>query len=214
VELPGHAEHNVVLADGHGLCVIKDLNEANPLERYKGLGGEILAFSADGIHWATESFESAGANDTSSSVVWWRGEYLAFIRNQEFWKGSIRESIHLYLLERPFITGTIREVAFSKSVDFHAWTPKETIFASDQEDGYPWTQPYGMAVTAYGDALIGLPWFIHLDRTKDNQRVGRLDVQLAVSRDGRRWKRVADRAVFIRGAIVVTARDLAGWGSA
>ena len=196
-ELPGYEKHNAVLADGHGLCVMKDLNETDPTRRYKGLGGEILAFSPDGIRWATETFHSAGGNDTSSSVVWWQGEYLAFIRNQEFWKDSIRDYVHAYFLDKPFVKGTIREVAFSKSVDFHTWTPKETVFASDPQDGYPWTQPYGMAVTAYGDVLIGLPWFIHLDRIKGNQKIGSQDVQLAVSRDGRTWKRVADRALLL-----------------
>ncbi len=197
IALPGHTRHNAVLAGAHGLCVMKDTRESDPAKRYKGVGGEVLAFSPDGIHWTTETFQSAEQNDTSSSAVWWRGDYLAYIRNQEPWKQSLDEFVRRFSVDQSISKRTIREVAFTASPDFLHWTPKETIFAADSKDGHPWTQPYGMAVTPYGDQLIALVWFIHLDRVKGNTKIGDQDVQLAVSRDGRRWKRVADRAVFL-----------------
>ncbi len=197
IELQGHPSHNAVLAGGHGLCVFKDTNESDPSKRYKGLGGEILAFSPDGIQWATEPFPSAGENDTSSCVVQWKGEYLAYIRNQESWKGSVQDNFRAYLCEKPFLKQTIREAAFSASPDYQHWTPKETILKTDLQDGYPWAQPYGMAVTPYGDILIGVVWFLRLDPIKNNEKIGVFDTQLAVSRDGRRWNRVANRETFL-----------------
>ena len=197
ITLPGHTQHNAVLAGAHGLCVMKDREEPDPAKRYKGLGGEVLAFSPDGIHWTTETFQSAGQNDTSSSFVKWNGEYLAFIRNQERFRGSIREYTRLSTKNVPFLKDTIREVAFTTSPDFSTWAPKETIFTSDLHDGYPWTQPYGVAVSPYGDQLIGLIWFLHLDHVIGNNNQGAQKVQLIVSRDGRRWNRVADRAIFL-----------------
>ena len=200
ITLPGHSRHNAVLAGAHGLCVRKDREESDPAKRYKGLGGEVLAFSPDGIHWTTETFQSAGQNDTSSSVVWWNGEYLAFIRNQERFRGSYREYTRLDSKKKPFLNDTIRQIAFTASPDFLTWTPKETIFTTDLQDGYPWTQPYGLAVTPYGDQLIGLVWFLHLDHVLKNNKQGTLNIQLVTSRDGRRWTRVADRAVFLESS--------------
>ncbi len=198
--LPGHTRHNAVLAGAHGLCVMKDREEPDPAKRYKGLGGEVLAFSPDGIHWTTETFQSSGQNDTSSSFAKWNGEYLAFIRNQECFRGSIRQYTRQNVRAKPFINDTIREIAFSTSLDFLTWAPKETIFTSDLQDGYPWTQPYGLAVTSYGDQLIGLVWFLHLDHVIGNTKQGAQNIQLAISRDGRRWTRVADRAVFLESS--------------
>jgi len=81
--------------------------------------------------------------------------------------------------------------------DFETWTPKQLIFTTDDKDGYPWTQPYGLAVTAYGDQLIGVLWLLHLDEIEGNNSLGDEDTQLIVSRDGRKWERVADLATFL-----------------
>ena len=76
-------------------------------------------------------------------------------------------------------------------------TPKEEIFTTDEQDGYPWTQPYGLAVTPYGDQLLGILWMIRLDEVEGNNSLGDEDTELVVSRDGRNWQRVADRARFL-----------------
>ncbi len=160
--------------------VIKDPQDPDPNRRYKGLGGDIVAFSPDGINWDMQPFPAAGKNDTSSSVVFWQGEYLAYVRNQGSWEN-----------------GVMRKVALSTSTDFNSWTPKETIFTTDAEDGNPWTQPYALGVTPYGDQLIGILWLLHLDEIPGNNGLGDMDVQLMTSRDGRDWQRVAGRDVFL-----------------
>ena len=200
IELPNHPEHNAVLANAHGLSVMKDLRELDPSKRYKGVGGDLLAFSPDGIHWVTETFTAAGQNDTSSSTVFWKGAYHIFLRNQEWWKGTLWDHYRAFVRQKPFFSQTIREVALSTSTDYLHWTPKETILRADSRDGYPWTQPYGLSVTPYGDQLIGLLWFIHLDRIRDNNKIGYQTIQLVVSRDGYHWNRVADRAVFLESS--------------
>ena len=64
-----------------------------------------------------------------------------------------------------------------------------------------------VCVTAYGDVLIGLLPMLHLDKVERNNSIGDVDVQLLVSRDGRRWRRVAGRAVFMRqGPVVAKAK--------
>ena len=180
--LLGYERHNVVVPGGHGICVLRTPHDPDPGTRYKGLGGDMLAFSADGINWSMERFKAAGKNDTGSSVVFWKGEYLAYVRNQH---------------PDPDWPGVMRAVALSTSTDFKSWTPKKTIFLSDQRDGYPWVQPYGLEVTAYGDQLIGLLPLLHLDRKQGNNSLGDMKIQLVAGRDGRSWTRVADRATFM-----------------
>jgi hypothetical protein len=182
--VPPYENHNLVVNYSHGLCVFKDPDDPDPNRRYKGLGGSLVGFSPDGIHWTTQPFNAAGKNDTSSSVIRWNGQYMAFIRNQ----GT------------PWDNGVMREVAISTSTDFVNWTPKQTIFRTDTEDGNPWTQPYSLGVTPYGNQLVGMLWMLHLDKEEGNNTFGDMDVQLMTSRDGRDWQRVANRGTFLEPA--------------
>ena len=175
-----YSQHNMVIHGGHGICVLKTPCDPEPGKRYKAAGGNIIANSPDGITWTMQKWESAGKNDTGTSLVWWKGEYLAFVRNQGKWTH-----------------GTMREVGLCISKNFSEWTKKKTIFKTDAEDGYPWTQPYGLSVTPYGDQLIGILWLIRLDRVDGNNSLGDMEVQLVVSRDGRKWNRVTERAIFL-----------------
>ena len=178
-----HTSHNIVIPGTHGFCVLPTPDDPDPNRRYKGVGGRLFGFSPDGIHWDLRDWGPAvGKNDTSSCVVHWRGEYLAYVRTQ---------------VDDPDWPTVMRGVGLSLSPDFEHWTPKETIFKTDQEDGYPWCQPYGMAVTPYGDVLIGIVWLLHLDHAPGNNSLGHQDAQLVVSRDGRTWRRVANRALFL-----------------
>jgi hypothetical protein len=180
-----HPKTNVVIKGGSGFCVMYCPDEADPQKRYKGAGGNIFGFSPDGIHWTTQKWEAVGKNDTSTSFVFWKGEYLAFVRNQEKDdrpKGNLQ-----------------RAVGICVSKDFVNWTPKKTVFMTDAKDGHPWVQPYGLSATVYGDVLIGLVPMLHLDKTAGNNSLGDMDVQMLVSRDGRKWERAADRAVFLNG---------------
>jgi hypothetical protein len=178
-----HKRHNIVIPGGHGFCVLPAPDEPDPKRRYKGVGGAIFGFSRDGIHWDTHNWRDAvGKNDTSSCVVRWRDQYLAYVR---------------YQVQDPAWTPVMRGIGFCTSQDFENWTAKELIFATDEKDGYPWTQSYGLAVTPYGDQLVGILWLLHLDEFEGNNSLGDEDTQLVVSRDGQHWKRVADRAVFL-----------------
>ena len=178
-----HDKHNIVIPKGHGFCVLLTPKVPDVNKRYRGAGGDIFGFSPDGITWTTHNWRDAvGKNDTSSSVVSWKGEYLAYVR---------------YQVKDPRWPGVMRGIGRCVSRDFENWTPKELIFRTDEKDGYPWTQPYGMAVTSYGDQLIGILWLLHLDEMKGNNSLGDEDTQLVVSRDGRNWQRVAHRATFL-----------------
>lgn len=183
-----YEQTNIVIADGindnsvpHGWCLLDEPNDPDPQRRYKGAGGSVFGTSPDGIQWTLNDWSSAvGKNDTGTSVVKWKGQYLAYVRNQGSWEN-----------------GVLREVGVSVSDNFVDWSWKQTVLTTNAEDGSPWTQPYSLSVTAYGDQLIGVLSVLHLDEVEGNNAMGYRDMQLVVSRDGVHWDRVADRAVFM-----------------
>ncbi|MCC6679898.1 MAG: hypothetical protein IT445_03250 [Phycisphaeraceae bacterium] len=189
----GHDRHNIVVTACHGWCVLYDPDDPDPRRRYKGLGGKRFGYSPDGIHWETRApWEAVGRkNDTSACVVRWKDEYLAFVRyvGPQNRVEDEAKGIDWW--------GNMRMVGICASKDFDQWTPKEMVFRTDEKDGYPWTQPYGLCVTPYGDVLIALVPMLYLEPRQDNNSYGPMDVQLAVSRDGRHWNRVAERATFM-----------------
>ena len=189
-----YERHNIVIPGGHGISVIKDADEADPKRRYKAAGGDIFATSPDGIQWAIENNRYAvHKNDTCSSLVCWKDEFLYYVRNQEPETGN---SVFDPKTGKTW-TGTMRGVGLSTSSDFHKWAEKRSIFRTDERDGFPWVQPHALCVTAYGDVLIGLLPIMHIIPEEGNNIMGTIDVQMMVSRDGRDWQRVADRNVFM-----------------
>jgi len=193
-----HKEHNIVVSDAHGLCVLPIRDPKGPVLRYLGVGGSTLVTSADGIAWQKVASgennwrRAVGKNDTSSCVIRWKGEYLAFVRFQ----GQERDVVDPETGQT--WRGVMRKVGLSTSSDGVHWTPKQRVLASDEADGYPWSQPYGISVTPYGDVLIGLLPILRLQPQAKNNSYGALEVQLVVSRDGRNWHRVANRAPFMK----------------
>jgi len=176
-----YEKHNIV----GGVAFI--LPAGGPVtEKYRAVNG---ATSEDGIHWtpdeeAAESWKKAVLkNDTMNSVVWFNGQYLAYVRNQEYDhrpKGALQ-----------------RAIAITTSLDGRHWTPKKTIWMTDRQDGYPWAQPHGLAVLNYGDILIGLLPIMYMDPVYANNTLADWDIQLLSSRDGLHWERVCDRQAFM-----------------
>jgi hypothetical protein len=189
-----YKHHNIVIPGGHGISVIQDADDPDPQRRYKAAGGDVFGTSPDGIHWNMENNRYAvRKNDTCSSLVRWSDEYLLFVRNQEPETGT---SIHDAKTGKNW-TGVMRGVGLCTSNDFRRWADKQSIIRTDDQDGFPWVQPHALCVTAYGDILIGLLPIVQLIPEEGNNIMGTISVQLAVSRNGRDWQRVADRASFM-----------------
>lgn len=192
-----YKRHNIVVPEAHGFCVLQTPDAPDPNQRFRGVGGGTLGFSPDGIRWdidtpARDLWRNAvGKNDTGTSVVRWRGEYLAYVRFQEPQRHVMDAKTGIAW------RGVQRGVGLCVSRDFVHWTAKKSVFKSDARDGHPWTQPYGLCVTPYGDVLIGLVPMLRLVPREGNNSYGSMDIELLVSRDGRQWSRVADRAVFM-----------------
>jgi len=132
-------------------------------------GGMWVAFSPDGIRWVTHGPVMPQGSDTTHTILFdpVRSKYLGYGR-----------------------MGFGRTVALAESDDALEWSAPRRVLACDLADG-PGGQIYGMPVDRYEGMFLGMFW-MYREGTD-----AKIDTQLAVSRDGRRWARVAERQTFL-----------------
>ena len=189
---------NNLLGIGHfnceGISVLHEPNDPDPNRRWKavywdhGSGGWELrnggpyckggakdgfyvAFSADGIHWKPYEHNPVLSVycDTNQNVV-----YDARLKK--------------YVAISRFGFG--RRLARTESKDFLHWSKPKLVLQCDERDG-PATQIYGAGVDIYEGVYLAMIWIYREGGD------GKIDTQLATSRDGIHWTRVADRATWL-----------------
>ena len=197
VEYNGSKDNNLVLRDAAYGNVIKDTRDPDPERLYKSLffeardpagtpnmgDGVSVAFSPDGVHWT--KYEGNPVIERSSDthvLLGWddlHDTYVAFARP------SVHEG------------NKTRRIGRATSDDFIHWSDPEDVLVPDDIDP-PGFEFYGMPVFKYEGLYIGQLWAYHAPPEEPQIRfAARIDVQLAVSRDGIAWERVAGRKPFI-----------------
>ncbi len=185
--------------------VIKDKNDPDPGRRYKasfvsiqrdyrgenvspfhgtqrrGLG---VAISPDGIHFTLENDFASHQIYDISHVFWDHliNKYVLYGRTK-----LTPDRLH----NRWKKWGWGRAVTRIESSDFRTWSQGELVMAADGDDPEG-TEIYSMSVFPYQGVYIGCVQMFY--GLKDQ---GNLDIQLAVSRDGRQFTRVEPRDPFI-----------------
>jgi hypothetical protein len=142
------------------------------LTQTEAAGGMWVAFSPDGIRWRTHGPVLAYGSDTTQTLLYdpATGRYVAFVR--------------------AWIRTFGRAVARTESPDCLRWTQPALVLSTDTADG-PSAQIYGMPTDLYEGVYLGMLWMYREGAD------GKIDTQLAASRDGLRWTRVADRQTFL-----------------
>jgi hypothetical protein len=146
----------------------------------RGMG---TAVSPDGLHWKLEnSFASYEVFDIAH-LIWdaSRGRYVVYGRTF-LHPGNNKDG--------RWVKWAIgRAVTRIESPDFRQWSAGELVMGADKQDP-PETEIYSMGVLPYEGVYIGLvQMYYHV--------TGKLDLQLAVSRDGHHFTRVEPRVPFI-----------------
>ena len=153
--------------------------------------GVRVAFSHDGVHWnkhngwALKCYSDTGQSPLFDPKL---GKYVAFGRfnHSEFRRGDA-----LYgprTLNQYYVW---RNVSRVESDDFINWSDPELVLCADSDDPES-MQINSMPTDLYEGIYIGL---LEVDCRPLGD--GGSPMQLATSRDGRVWSRVADRAGFI-----------------
>ena len=224
VEFRGSKNNNILFEKDMNGIVIKDPSETRAERKYKmvfvlpqegSFAGTYqslhAAYSPDGINWKiplhkekhwpylfhselpfnTNPIMPEGT-DAVSSYSW-------------YWDADLRRYVALL---RP-TWNVPRCVCMSESDDFVHWTPRKTILAPDEQDPDHVTNFHGFTVMKYDEYYIGLIqvfhtyddseyWLTHHGYPSDRKNnFGCFDIQLAISYDGRNWKRAGNRDVFI-----------------
>ena len=193
VDFAGSTANNIVMYDACIPSVIKLAGESDPERRYRmlywnlagGPSGYYLAFSPDGIHWRRHDANPvwpgpAGGTDPSGP-----GDVI-----NTFFDAATGRFVAFAKVRRADVFGSGRIVARGESPDAVSWSVPEVVLVPDERDPEGATQFYGMAAFPYEDLYLGLLWVFHTDADT-------IDVQLAWSRDGRRWQRSGARNAVI-----------------
>lgn len=158
-----------------------------------------VATSPDGIHFNPEKGRMIvlGKSDIGQSAVWNpdRGRIQLYLRG-----------VNEYADENG-LSQRVRYVRYAESDDGRAWSEPIELIKTDDLDGAPDTQVHQLTVTRYGNVYVGLLTLFRIERLELNgqhmgETVERLEhgvteTQLAFSRDGLRWTRVANRETFL-----------------
>ena len=181
---------NIVPGPSHA---IKTPHDA--MRPYIGVFGKVLtgkeftgrglhvASSPDGLHWESPHSITKTKCDTIPSIVWHEPVQRYFVYT--------RAQMHHHALD-----GHLRITGVMESSDFETWTAKRAINLIPETEGFPYVQAHALTAHAYGDLLIGQVPVLSLEESGNNF-LGRFDIQLAVSRDGWTWNRVANGAIFM-----------------
>lgn len=189
----------------HSPSVVVD--DADPSRRYTMVGssriykGYSLAFSPDGLHWKDAPYNPV--IPSSDTVTLTRnprtGEYLMYHKWGAEVRGFKRRSIWL-----------------STSRDRRNWSKPELVLAPDEIDDQ-WvkepkqrTEMYVMSAFPYANKFLGLVSMFRITSERKREELkafspseppsgadGPIDIQLAVSDDGRKWSRTEERKPVI-----------------
>ena len=221
----GYKKTNILLGKEcniHGPAVVPNEHDENPDERYLLLFDSYPQFrpelesylqqsrwcysatSPDGIVWTPAKGRPAfpGKADCGQNVVWdpITKRYIAYAR-------GVRPNAAAPLDEKLYGEDTrVRYVRASVSSDFLHWSEPVELLRADKADGDPHNQIHQFSVTRRGSQYIALISFFNIDSYVDidyedkgtlTMEEGTCETQLAVSRDGFHWDRVANRKTFL-----------------
>lgn len=148
-----------------------EVRDGKPYAKPGPRDGFCVAVSPDGIRWKPYEGNPVLARycDTNQNLLFdpRLGRYVAYSR-----------------------FGMGRRLARSESADFLHWSEPKLVLECDAADG-PATQIYGAGVDLYEGLYLAMVWIYREGGD------GKIDTQLAASRDGVRWARVADRATWL-----------------
>ena len=208
---PGHTKTNLLMGPDpnlHGPCVIRNPDTTDTERRFL-----LLFDSYEQYHPDTASLVTGRACYAAESPDGFRWNpakgRLAFDGKADsaqcvIWEPSV-EKFRAYarLTSQDAFGQRIRIFRLIESPDFVNWEEPRELIRPDAQDGGPDTQLQQLAVTRFDGIYVGLLGLFRIQRYVEKGSGGidegnQLDdIQLVTSRDGVRFTRAADRAIFL-----------------
>lgn len=204
----GSKQNNIVIPDKIGGCAVWIDPQAPARHRYKTQAkvyptGEFhMHSSSDGLNWSlfSKPHPGPGGHDTQS-IVYWDPAVKRYAMFTRFWAHH-DDRDRRYRTVRRLETGDLK---------LGKWSNESIVMAPDARDRAthktPGRQPpmdfYGACVFPYAEApdvtiMLSQPHWHWQDRSpRKGLGPANLDVQLAVSRDGRQFMRLGQRRPFM-----------------
>lgn len=215
VEYNGSKNNNIVV-DPYFCGAIwggymRDDLEKDPAKRYKSISfgsvgnwhGFNVYFSPDGFAWKPYEKNpvlTARIDCGDTGGLFGRdprtGKYIFYLRPQDWWY-HYPETPFYRVMDGKWPFGTdkrnhgYRTVGYCESDDFINWTIPESVIDPDLDDPIG-TQFYGFTADMYEDYYVGLIWVYNTQSADDT-----MTIQLASSRDGKKWQRIGNRKPFL-----------------
>jgi len=165
-------DNNIVLPGWSQTSVLFDPTDPNPARRYKALlryKGTRGFTSPDGLHWTDVGVLLEQAYD--STTMHWDPVNRKWVAMVKIFKDGKRAR------------------GYAESRDFLHWSDTYFMSSIDQRDAED-DEMYAMSMFHYGTNYLGLLRMYH--KTRDI-----IDIQLATSRNGKSWTRLAREKPFI-----------------
>jgi len=200
------------IEQAHSCGVIEDPFPSDEARRYKAMfshyppyEGEVrVAYSPDGIHWTLEeerpSFGNLGSRMGDASMLHydqWSRNFVANCRNWHMSYPCLNPRNPVGPVNpgprypHDFAKQNRRRIFFSESPDMLHWAEPYVVLCPDDEEDNLDDGHYGMVYSRIGSFYIG---FLNVFHRVSNK----LDVQLAFSRDRRKWVHANNRQPWLQ----------------
>jgi hypothetical protein len=188
----------------HMPSVVHDPSSEYPFKMFGyGEGGYRVEFSKDGIHF--EDYENNPVIELmdfpneKTNKTWYSDVSPVF---KDYNKRKYVAMTKTYEVDDDGITR--RCVGYSESSDFKNWSKVETVWQPDDSDdklakekGFEWADFYGLCPFNYGEYYLGMLWMFNIEsELPKGTNVGKMEIYLAYSEDGKNWKKAFDEALI------------------
>lgn len=191
-----------LVAGYHMPSVIYEPDSEHPYQLFAfGEGGYRVLYSSDGRRFREYANNPAielllYQNPTTEKK--WASDVAPCFRDRQGYTAMVKT----YAIDKE---GRSRRcVGRSTSQDFMHWSPVETLWEpGEAEDaiartrGLNWADFYGLCPFAYGSGYLGFLWLFEIEHEfKTGTHLGKMEVFLAYSADGKQWRRMSDEALI------------------
>jgi hypothetical protein len=188
----------------HMPSVVYDKNSTYPYKMFGyGEGGYRVEFSKDGINF--EDYENNPVMklleypNEESKKTWYSDVSPVF---KDYHQKKYVAMTKTYEIDKDGLTR--RCVGYSESTDFKNWSEVKTVWQPDDSDdklakekGFNWADFYGLCAFNYADYYMGLLWMFNIEKElPQGTHVGKMEVYLAYSEDGKNWSKLFDEALI------------------